>query len=100
MYKDGWAVDENRRPITKSPLSLSEEVSFSRLRINHYSIKSEEEFRRKLARGPADSSTPKRELWDEAEIQRRLKIWNDVTDRDILVHLPELKQALQSRAVA
>jgi hypothetical protein len=100
MYREGWAVDENRRPITKSPLSLTEEVSFARLRINHYSIKSEEEFRRKLARGPADSSTPKRDLWDEEEIQRRLRIWNDVADEDILMYLPDLRKAVQSRAVA
>ena len=75
-------------------------MSFSRLRVNHYSIKSEEEFRRKLARGPADSSVPKRDLWDEDEIQRRLQIWNDVEDRDILMYLARLKQALESRAAA
>jgi hypothetical protein len=67
------------------------------LRLNHYSIKSEEEFRRKLARGPADSSIPKRELWDEQEIQRRLKGWNDVEDHDILVYLPQLKRALAGK---
>ena len=94
MYREGWAVDENHRPITKPPRSMTEEVSFARLRLNHYSIKSEEEFRRKLARGPADSTVPKRELWDEQEIQRRLTIWNDIEDRDILVYLPALKQAL------
>ena len=97
MYRDGWAVDENHRPLTKGPLTFTEQVSFSRLRLNHYSVKSEEEFRRKLARGPADSSIPKRELWDEQEIQRRLRGWNDVVDHDILVYLPQLKRALASR---
>jgi len=94
MYREGWAVDENHRPISKPPLSLTDEVSFARLRVNHYSIKSEEEFRRKLARGPADSTVPKRDLWDEDEIQRRLRIWNEVEDRDILRFLPDLKRAL------
>lgn len=94
MYREGSAVDENHRPITSRPRSMTEEVSFSRLRLNHYSIKSEEEFRRKLARGPADSSVPKHELWGEDEIQRRLRIWNEVEDHDILVYLPDLKRAL------
>ena len=94
MYREGWAVDENHRPITKGPLTFTERVSFSRLRVNHYAVKSEQEFRSKLERGPADSSVPKRDLWDEAGIQRRLKLWNDVEDRDILVYLPALREAL------
>jgi hypothetical protein len=98
MYREGWAVDENHRPITKPPRSMTEEVSFSRLRVNHYAIKSEEEFRRKLARGPADSTVPKRDMWGEDEIQRRLRIWNEVEDRDILRYLPDLKQALAQPA--
>jgi len=62
--------------------------------VNHYAIKSEQEYRRKLERGPADSSVPKRDLLGEDGIQHRLKLWNDVEDRDILVYLPALREAL------
>ena len=40
------------------PFSHTDEVSFERLRVNHYVTKSEEEFRRKLARGRADNGIP------------------------------------------
>jgi hypothetical protein len=46
-YRSGFAVDEQMRPITGPQLALSEQASCSRLRINHYFTKSEEEFRRK-----------------------------------------------------
>jgi hypothetical protein len=96
MYTDGLAVNENGRPITGPPFSLTEDVSFARLRVNHYATKSEEEYRRKLARGPADSTTPKRELLTEANISRRLEKLDDVADDAIQIYLPAVRTALEA----
>jgi hypothetical protein len=100
MYDRGLAVDEQRRPITGPPYSHTDGVSFERLRVNHYAVKSEEEFRLKLARGPADSSIPKRDRFNEAQLARIARQYNDVEDRDILMHLASLKDALARREPA
>jgi hypothetical protein len=100
MYDHGLAVDERRRPITGPPYSQTDEVSFERLRVNHYTVKSDEEFRMKLARGPADSSIPKRDRYNETQLARIAGQYNDVEDRSILVHLTALKEALARREPA
>jgi hypothetical protein len=100
MYDHGFAVDERRRPITGPPFSHTESVSFERLRLNHYAVKSEEEFRLKLARGPADSSTPKRDRYSEGQLARLARQYNDIEDRTIQMHLEELKEALARREPA
>jgi hypothetical protein len=94
MYDHGLAVDERRRPITGPPFSHTDGVSFERVRLNHYAVKSEEEFRLKLARGPADSSIPKRDRFSEAQLARMAGQYNDVEDRTIQMHLEELREAL------
>jgi hypothetical protein len=96
MYTDGPAVNENARAITGPPFSLTEDVSFARLRVNHYATKSEEEYRRKLARGPADSTVPKSELLTEAGISRRLEKLDEVSDDAIQIYLPSLRKALEN----
>ena len=63
-------------------------------------MKSEEEFRLKLARGPADSSIPKRDRFNEAQLARMAGQYNDVEDRTIQMHLDELKEALARREPA
>ena len=97
MYDQGLAVDERRRPITGPPFSLTVGVSFDRVRVNHYEVKSEEEFRLKLARGPADSSIPKRDRFNERQLARIARQYDDVEDRTILMHLDALKAALARR---
>jgi hypothetical protein len=93
----GVVVDENHRPIvgrpnTRSFFSMTDEVSFSRLRLNHYATKSEEEFRRKLARVRADDGQPRD--WSEAQIARRMRALDEVDDRTIQMHLPALREEL------
>ena len=73
---------------------MTEGVSFERLRLNHYALKSEEEFRLKLARGPADSQHPKRDRFSEARLARMARQYNDIEDRTIQMYLGELKEAL------
>jgi hypothetical protein len=98
MYTDGPAVDENGRPIDRPPYSRTESVSFEKLRINHYQTKSEEEYRRKLARGPADSTLWFKEKLTEVGIQRRLRKLDQADDQDILRYVPALREALGETA--
>jgi hypothetical protein len=100
MYWKGPAVDENHRPITGPPYGLTDAVSFSKLRINHYATKSEAEYRRKLARGHADGTIPKRDLMTEANIARRLREFDELYDDAILQYLPALRAALAKPAGA
>jgi hypothetical protein len=94
MLRSGPTVDENGQPITGPPFSATNEVSFERLRVNHYATKSEEEFRGKLDRGHADSTPPKSELMDETDIQNRFALLDRVTDTTIQMYLPALKKAM------
>jgi hypothetical protein len=97
MFDRGLTVDERRRPITGPPLSMTEGVSFERLRVNHYVIKSEEEFRLKVARGPADAalmSMRMRNRFSEARLARMARKYNNIEDRTIQMYLGELKEAL------
>jgi hypothetical protein len=106
MLRSGPTVDENGRPITRLPFSATDEVSFERLRVNHYATKSEEEFRSKLSRGHADATPPKsqfarqasgrrsRRLLDENDIQKRFALLDKVTDTTAQMYLPDLKRAM------
>jgi hypothetical protein len=96
FYKDGPAVDENKNPIVAD---FTDSVSFSRLRINHYWSKSEEEVRRKLDRwedAGGNAWTPR--PWNFFE-QRDAR-FNEHPDDTILMYLPALKEALANRAQA
>jgi hypothetical protein len=94
MLRSGLTVDENGKPITGPPFSSTNEVSFERLRVNHYATKSEEEFRGKLDRGHADATPPKSQLMDEDDIRNRFALLDKVTDTTIQMYLPDLKRAL------
>jgi hypothetical protein len=88
-YAYRTAVDENHQPIGQNP-GRTQFTSVSRLRLNHYYLKSEEEARAKLARPmaiggfrPHDFETLSREL-------------NAESDETILRYLPALREALAS----
>ena len=57
-YLDGLPVNENGVPVRMAIRAERLPISYSRLRINHYGLKSEEELRRKRA------------LWDESGVER------------------------------
>jgi glycosyl transferase family 92 len=88
------AVDENHHPIDRHR-SHTEEVSFTKLRVNHYATKSEEELQRKLSRPRVDNGRPRN--MSEGQVKRLLRMTNAVEDRTIQVHLPALKEALAGR---
>jgi hypothetical protein len=83
------AVDENQQPIFHGRTQFP---SVSRLRINHYYFKSEEEGRAKIARPMAIGGT---RPYDFDELDREL---NAETDETILQYLGKLREALASPA--
>jgi hypothetical protein len=90
-YLDGFAVDENGQKI-RGP--RTEALSCSKLRINHYITRSQEERNRKLAGREAFSGKPKA----GARGHERDKMLNDVVDEAIQMYVPELRAALEALA--
>jgi glycosyl transferase family 92 len=90
-YRDGLAVDENGRPV--KPRNTTDSVSFARLRVNHYVTKSREEFERKLESRKADTGT----LREVRNLERRLRLLDEVPDESILIYLDHLRRALADR---
>jgi hypothetical protein len=90
IYREGHAVDERRRP---APLSRSLSVSFSLLRLNHYPVRSREEFERKMATPRADTGTLRTGTTFESVNQNL----NDVTDRAAADCAPAVEEALRRR---
>jgi hypothetical protein len=88
-YREGSAVDEHQKPI---PGGRTESVSMTRLRINHYWIKSEEEFRYKQLNKPRAHTDEPRANPPREKLDRK---FNAEEDRVILSYLPELKQRLE-----
>jgi Glycosyltransferase family 92 len=88
FYKNGAAaVDENRNPL-EGP--LSDTVSVTRLRINHYWTRSEEEATAKFARNRADDGSI-REPPDFAALDQNL---NAEPDDTITAYVPALRSVL------
>jgi hypothetical protein len=86
-YIEGFAVDENGEKI-RGP--KTEALSCSKLRINHYITRSQEERDRKLAGPVAFTGKPK----PAVKAQERDKMLNDVVDETIQMYLPQLRAAL------
>lgn len=101
-YTDGVAADENGKPLVhrdgsgdvKPELAaFTEPFGVSRLCINHYVTRSEEEFRRKVARPRGDP--PDRPDF-EVPVDRVLRNFNRERDESIQPYLPALRRAMQS----
>jgi hypothetical protein len=88
LYTSVNAVDENHHPVggfrTKS-------VSFSRLKINHYHTKSEEEYLRKMARGKAGYGRSAPEL-DTEQFHAPDRFGQP--DESIFIYIDPLERAL------
>jgi hypothetical protein len=95
LFKDGTAVDERGRPLVRPTRTWTDEVSFARLRLNHYVTRSEREYVAKLARTAPDMGA--RGSLTTPQLARRLHVLNEVEDRTIQVHLPALRKALADR---
>ena len=92
-YKDGFAVDEQFRLLDKTPRSKTESVSYERLRINHYYMKSREQWFAKL-QVPSPQSGKLREAGD---YDRLARAFSAVEDDLITAYAPALKAALAER---
>jgi hypothetical protein len=90
-YQEGYAVNEEYRPQDQMPFSFAP-TAFSRLRVNHYARKSEEEYQRKIGRGMAHSGELKRKPPETYE--QRNRVLNAVYDDAITAYLPALREAL------
>jgi hypothetical protein len=93
-YWEGETVDENHRPVGGPPWGLTDAVSFDVLRINHYTTRSELEYRDKPVRGWTDGVPVNEEIWQPENISRRLRRLDEVRDVTILAHLAQLRQNL------
>ena len=91
-FTEGWAVNEERRPVNERPMSLSGPVSFERLRVNHYARRSDEQFRTKMKRGLGDRAGLK-SFPEHNEARREAKL-NAVRDDTIKHYVPAVREAL------
>ena len=89
-YESLMTMDENHYPIYGV---RSKSVSFSRLRINHYMTKSEEEARAKVDR-PKEWQDHR--LWRSTKMEELLP---QEPDQTILSYLPDLQDALAETAL-
>jgi hypothetical protein len=87
IYADGFAVNELHHPLDRKPLGEMPEVSFARLRINHYYIKSEQEWGSKRMAPMANSGRSRGQPPEEPE---RFS----VRDETITAYAPAVKDAL------
>jgi hypothetical protein len=90
-YTDGFAVTEQFVAIDRKPWGMAP-FSAERLRINHYSQRSEEEYVRKLSRPTAMDG--KLKPFPPNTLERRIRRSNAVRDDVIGHYLPELREAL------
>jgi Glycosyltransferase family 92 len=96
LYRDGFAVDENHNVLDTPPRSVTKQVSFSLLRVNHYWTRSAEEWKRKLERFDAHLGGPRQNyeqkaLADLDKLERKL---NEHYDDTITTYAPALRKAL------
>lgn len=89
-YTEGLAVDENGEPLDEF---ASRSRSYSKLRINHYGRKSDEEHLRDVERW-AVQGLDRGAQKSAAEKAHRVKQLNEVRDETILTYLPALRRAL------
>jgi hypothetical protein len=95
-YAEGaLAVDENEQPIRYGRTAAP---SWSRLRVNHYFTRSEEEFRAKLAKGKADKPEGREPAL--ANVARITEALHRERDDTIQSYLPQLRRALTRRHAA
>jgi hypothetical protein len=95
-YTHGFAVDENfRRPMVEKPGKRLESVSFSRLRINHYYMKSKEQWFAKLE--VPHASTGLLRNYPPGHYDRLSQVLSQIPDETITAYAPRVKAAIAAR---
>jgi hypothetical protein len=92
-YDDGHAVDENLTPVTGP---FNEALPFEKLRINHYTTKSEAEYRAKVKHPRADTGEFRPTRPNLADMHRGGL--NRVPDESILPYVDPVRAALAQTA--
>jgi glycosyltransferase involved in cell wall biosynthesis len=97
-YSEGFSVDEKFRPRDQPPRGMTETASFSRLRLNHYYMKSKEQWFAKLETPHAHSGAL-RNFSPEgyAPMAQRLSL---VRDQTITVYVPTVRAEIAARGKA
>jgi len=98
-YTEDHAVDENFAPRDKYPRGKTESLSFERLRVNHYYMKSKEQWLAKIAATRPDTSLRLRH-YPAHRYAEMNDLFSRVRDETIQAYLPELKAALAARSTA
>ena len=93
LHSDGHPVCTNGDPLDSKPFSFSpkESTSFSGLRINHYLIKSEQQWKIKNIEPNVNRLEPRRRPPENPEEF-------SIEDKLIMAYAPELRAALRARA--
>jgi hypothetical protein len=94
-YESGVAVNENHEPLGERA-GKSSSPSWSRLRINHYTTKSEEEWQAKLNGVEPFFGRPRQD-YSRGVMNRS---FNDEADDTIQIYVPELRTAVAGPAPA
>jgi hypothetical protein len=97
LYADGeLAVNELMQPIDTEPPTISKPVSYGRLRINHYWMRSEQQWREKME-SPMACSGKVRGIPSD-RFDRFERIYSTVHDETAQAYLPPLRRALERPA--
>jgi glycosyl transferase family 92 len=94
-HTEGHAVDENFQPRDKRPRGQTEKCSFARLRVNHYYMKSKEEWFAKMTARKADTGEARG--YKPEGYDRMASLFSEVHDETIQAYLPALEAALAAR---
>jgi hypothetical protein len=97
LYSNGFSVDENHEIFPQHNQSWKLPVSSRKLRVNHYRIKSKEDFdrKRKLPWPTGNARRPYAEVGFEA-----MESLNEDLDETIVSYLPALREAIARRRLA
>jgi hypothetical protein len=96
-FTEGFAVDENFELRNQMPgRGQTETLSFARLRVNHYYMKSREQW---IAKGDTPKAdTGQRRGYKPEGYERMAELFSSVPDETIQHYVPALKAALAARA--
>jgi hypothetical protein len=94
VYREGFAVNEDLRPIDRQPFGVNDPPTFNRLRINHYWMRSKQALRQKH-QAPQSGNSGKAAGETYQEVDARCSA---VTDETMRAFLPALKRALERPA--
>jgi hypothetical protein len=94
-HTEGFAVDENFQLRDKPGRGQTDTLSFARLRVNHYYMKSKEQWMAKIDRPKADTGQARG--YRPEQYDRMAALFSEVRDETITKYVPALKSAIAER---